>query len=171
MEAKEPSRTDSRKDSQRDILEAIRRILRALRISSRAAESDLGLSGAQLLVLQILASAESLSINELAERTRTHQSSVSTVVSRLADRGFVKRSPSPEDARRVEVSIKPAGLRLVEKAPVLAQEKLFEAIAGLSPAKQKSLAVLLNEVVENAGFAEGPASMFFEDEKDGKSER
>src|SRR5215217_2732988 len=63
----------------RAVLDAIRRIVRVLRVSSRAAEKQVGLSGAQLFVLHKLEDAPALSLNELADRTRTHQSSVSVV--------------------------------------------------------------------------------------------
>jgi DNA-binding MarR family transcriptional regulator len=151
---------------QREILDSIRRIIRAIRESSRAAENELGLSGAQLLVLQLLKSTPSLSVSELAERTKTHQSSVSAVVSRLAEAGLVKRKTSEADARRTEVQLTSAGTRLLEKkAPVLAQEKLFFSIAELSSAKQRQLSELLEEVVRVAGFADEPATLFFEDHK------
>src|SRR5881296_2175368 len=65
-------------DSQR-ILDSIRRLVRLLRLADRAAQNELGLSGAQLFVLQELGKTPSLSLNELAERTRTDQSSVSVV--------------------------------------------------------------------------------------------
>jgi len=55
--------------------------VQALRVSSRAAERDVGLSAAQLFVLDRLAGADqALCVNELAQRTLTHQSSVSVVV-------------------------------------------------------------------------------------------
>src|SRR3954449_11206732 len=78
----------------RDVMDAIRRIVRVLRVSSRAAEKQGGLSGAQLFVLHKLADAPALSLNELADRTRTHQSSVSVVVQRLVDRELVARARS-----------------------------------------------------------------------------
>ena len=64
----------------RDVLDSLRRIVRSLLESSRRAEQQLGITGAQLFVLEKLAAARALSLNELAERTHTHQSSVSTVV-------------------------------------------------------------------------------------------
>ncbi|MGE3680337.1 MAG: MarR family winged helix-turn-helix transcriptional regulator [Bdellovibrionales bacterium] len=151
----------------REILDAIRKILRAIRESSRAAESELGLSGAQLLVLQLLKTGGPLSINELAEATQTHQSSVSVVAARLAQAELVQRRPSPVDGRRVEISLTPAGVRLLNKRfPILAQERLISAVAQLPSGKQKALAELLNQVVEAAGLSEQPATLFFEDEKD-----
>src|SRR4051794_12131990 len=64
----------------RSILNSMRRIVDILRVASRAAEKDVGLSGAQLWVLHKLAEGPVISLNELAERTCTHQTSVSVVV-------------------------------------------------------------------------------------------
>src|SRR6185312_321205 len=64
------------------VLDSIRRIVRLLREGTRASEDAVGLSAAQLFVLQKLDPAVPLSLTELAARTLTHQSSVSVVVSR-----------------------------------------------------------------------------------------
>src|SRR5690348_6031172 len=87
------------------ILDALRRIVQALRVTARAAERQHGISGAQLFVLHQLRDGEACSINDLAERTFTHQSSVSTVVSRLVASGHVRRRAADADARRAEVSL------------------------------------------------------------------
>ena len=71
------------------ILDAIRRLVRHLRLADRAAQSELGISGAQLFVLFELGKTPALSLNDLAARTRTDQSSVSVVVSRLVDAGLI----------------------------------------------------------------------------------
>jgi DNA-binding MarR family transcriptional regulator len=73
------------------VLDGIRRIVHSLHASSRAAERRIGLSAAQLFVLRRLAETDGLSINELAEKTFTHQSSVSVVASRLEARRLVAR--------------------------------------------------------------------------------
>src|SRR6185312_9441367 len=72
-------------------VEAIRKIVRALRDSAHVAQGQTGLTGAQLFVLRVLAEHPGLSINALAERTMTHQSSVSVVAGPLDDRGLVAR--------------------------------------------------------------------------------
>ena len=66
----------------RQVLDAIRRVVRTLREASRHSEKAAGISAAQLFVLQRLAGTGGLSVNELAARTLTHQSSVSVVVSK-----------------------------------------------------------------------------------------
>lgn len=145
-------------------MDALRRIVQALRVSSRNAEQELGLSGAQLLILQVLGKESPLSINELAERTRTHQSSVSIVVSKLEKSGHVERAPSKVDARRTDVSLATSGKRLLNAAPPLAQERLLAAIRTLTENDQKDLARLMNQVIQAAGFTEQSPSLFFEEE-------
>ena len=61
------------------IMDALRRVVRALRVSARTAERRFGISGAQLFVLERLAEASAPSVDDLAKRTLTHQSSVSLV--------------------------------------------------------------------------------------------
>src|SRR5438034_9222473 len=78
-------------------MNAVRSIVRALRINTRAIESKMGISLAQLFVLQQLADRPASSLNDLAERTATHQSSVSVVVRRLVEREYVTRTTSPAD--------------------------------------------------------------------------
>jgi DNA-binding MarR family transcriptional regulator len=147
------------------VLDSVRRIVRALRQSSRQAEQDLGLSGAQLFVLQKLAAAEGpLSLGTLAERTLTHPSSVSVVVGRLVERGFALRAAAPDDGRRLEVRLSPDGRAFLERAsPTTAQERLAHAVDALPPAKRQSLAELLATIVSEAGFAVEEATMFFEE--------
>ena len=124
------------------VLDGVRRIVQALRASSRWAERHVGLSGAQLFVLQKLAETPGISVNELAERTHTHQSSVSVVVSRLAALDLVTRTRSAADGRRVELSLAPRARRVVGRAPDVAQERLIRGIERLQPARRHELAVV-----------------------------
>src|SRR5580692_3701743 len=78
-------------DGIRSVVDGLRRIFRELRLSARGAERGAGISGAQLFVLQSLAQGSAASLNELADRTLTDQSSVSVVVKRLVTRGMVAR--------------------------------------------------------------------------------
>jgi DNA-binding MarR family transcriptional regulator len=146
-----------------EILDSIRRIVRALRVSSKAAERDLGLSSAQLYVLQKLRDEKGVSVNELASLTLTHQSSVSVVVSKLVEQGYVQRRKSKEDERRSEISITIAGLALIKRAPEPIQERLIAAIESLPLNSREDLSQYLRVIVENAGISEGPAPLFFEE--------
>lgn len=146
------------------VMDSLRAVVRALRISTRAVEKEIGISGAQLFVLQRLEDAPARSVNELAERTSTHQSSVSTVVSRLVERGLVTRAPSAEDGRRMEIAISDRGRGLLQKAPRTAQTSMQEALRRMDPAQVRTLAEGLQALVREGGFAEAPVPMFFEDD-------
>src|SRR4051812_49700043 len=94
-------------------MDAVRAIVRALRINTREIELKIGISLAQLFVLQQVAERPAESLNDLADRTATHQSSVSVVVRRLVDRGLVSRRSSPVDKRRGQIAATPAGISLL----------------------------------------------------------
>ena len=78
--------------------DGLRRIVQALRTSSHAIEKKLGVSGAQVFVLQELSLSGGLSLRALAQRTRTDPSSVSVAVSRLEAQGLLRREQAKEDA-------------------------------------------------------------------------
>jgi DNA-binding MarR family transcriptional regulator len=149
-------------------IDAIRRVVRGLHLSARRAERALGLSGAQLFVLQQLDEGAARSLNDLADRTHTHQSSVSVVVRRLVERGLVGRSRSRYDARRVELRLTAAGRALLRRSHPAAQLRLIQAIAGLPSARRRDLAATLERLVRAMGLATAPAAMLFTDSENGK---
>lgn len=149
-------------------MNALRRLVHALRASSTAVQRDTGVSGAQLFVLQQLAQQPVASLNELAARTRTHQSSVSAIVSRLAERRLVTRHPSAEDARRTEIALTPAGAALLADAPPTVQTSLVAALRRLTADQRRTLADGLEAWVESAGVAGGDAPFFFEPHAPGR---
>jgi DNA-binding MarR family transcriptional regulator len=140
--------------------------VQALRISSRAAERNVGLSAAQLFVLDRLAGADRpLSVNELAERTLTHQSSVSVVVQKLEQRGLIERLRSADDARRAQLSLTSVAKKLMKKAPRAAQDRIIDAVNTMPPNDRRKLAALLSELARQVGGGDeaDEPSMFFED--------
>lgn len=145
------------------VLDAIRRIVHALRESSRLAERLVGLSGAQFFVLQKLAAEPALSLNDLARRTHTHQSSVSMVVARLVGRGLVGRQRSSSDGRRIELSLTPQGRRVLDEGPDVAQARLVQAVERLPVARRRQLAAALTALAQATDTAERIPAMFFED--------
>ncbi len=146
----------------RAVLDAIRRIVRALRESSRGAERAVGVGGAQLFVLQRLAGAPALSLNELARRTLTHQSSVSVVVSKLVRAGLVARTRADGDGRRVEIKLTKAGRTVLSRAPAAAQDRLIGALGVLGTEARRELAGRLGQLVEAMALPDRHPPMFFE---------
>lgn len=148
----------------RTIMDALRRIVRALRHSARMTETSLGISAAQLFVLHQLADEDGLSIGTLAERTLTDQSSVSLVVGRLAERGLVARRDGADDRRRTVVGLTAAGRRLLRRAPEATQLRLLAGLRRMSAGDRKTLAELLATLVAAVEKSDAVPPMFFEDD-------
>lgn len=145
-------------------MNAVRSIVRAFRVNTRAIELKMGISLAQLFVLQQLTERSADSLNELAERTATHQSSVSVVVRRLVERGLVSRTSSSSDRRRIEIAVTPAGRALLEDAPTTIQTQLMTALRRLSRDDQNTLAGLLERWLREAKIDFASPPMLGEDE-------
>lgn len=144
------------------IMDALRRIVQALRQSAAQSEQSLNITGAQALVLKHVALREGVSVNELAGLTFTHQSTVSEVVSRLEGRGLLKRERAVEDGRRVEVRLTEAGKAAAQNTVVTAQERLIQALQILPPETVSNLANGLDALIVAAGMSEEAPIMFFE---------
>lgn len=153
----------ARENELRKALDALRHIVRALRLSSTVAEKSHGVSGAQLFVLQALGEHSAASIAELASRTATDASSVSVVVKRLTEHGFVARHQSKRDARRAELALTKKGESIVRAAPQVAQTSLIDAFESLSPTTRRALSRGLAELVEKMGSSTEPPVLFFEE--------
>lgn len=146
------------------ILNSIRQLVRALRLFDREAQSKYGISAAQMFVLHALDQEDGLSLNQLAERTATDQSSVSVVVQRLVDAGCVTRTPRKDDRRHVELRLTPKGRGIIRRSPPPAQQKILAAVEGMPPRQRKQFADLLESFVQAFGVRGKKAPMMFEDE-------
>jgi DNA-binding MarR family transcriptional regulator len=152
-------------------MEALRRLVRALSSSAREASSGGGLTGAQLFVLRQVDARPGLSIGQLAASTLSRQSTVSEVVSRLAERGLVARETSATDARQTELSLTASGRRAIAKFGATAQERLADGLASMSTARRRTLADALESWLSAAGMADVPAGMFFDDQPSAPARR
>ena len=151
-------------DEGKRILNSIRRLVRALRLFDREAQSKYGISAAQMFVLHALDQDEVLSLNVLAERTATDQSSASVVVQRLVDAGYVTRTAKKEDRRHIELRLTPKGRNVSRKSPPPAQQKILAAVESMSARDRKQFAALLEAFVDEFGVSGKKAPMLFEDE-------
>lgn len=154
-------------DASRRVMDALRRIVRALSAGARGGAARGGVSGAQAFVLRQVHAAPGLTIGELAARTFTGQSAVSEVVARLVARGLVARRPGASDARQTTLTATDAGRRAIRTMLPTAQEEMASALGALMPAERRALANTLDKWLLAAGLATLPATMFFEEGRAG----
>lgn len=147
------------------ILNSIRQLVRALRLYDRESQTKHGISAAQTFVLHVLNDEEGLSLNDVAERTATDQSSASVVVQRLVDAGLVSRTPRKDDRRHVELRLTPRGRTVVKKAPPPAQQRILQTVSDLSARDRKAFAETFETFVETMGVRGPKTPMLFEEDK------
>lgn len=140
--------TGDRGDDVGVILDALRSIVRELRLASREAEQRVGIHGAQLHALRQLADSSTMSLTELADRTHTDISSVSVVVSRLVEQGLVTRKSADDDRRRLALTLTARGRGVIRRAPETGSSRLLRASSNLSDREVHSLATTLTKLVD-----------------------
>jgi DNA-binding MarR family transcriptional regulator len=145
-------------------LEAVRRLVRALRLSANRARESVGVSSAELFILRALNDGGPVgSLNELAARTYTDQSSASPVVERLRRRRLIRRRRSSIDGRRVTIELTDSGRALLQRAPLPPQAGVVTALQRMTGAERDSLARGLGRLVAEMGLDHGQSAMLFEE--------
>jgi DNA-binding MarR family transcriptional regulator len=110
---------ETRRRLEREFLVALRKAGSVMQLLGAASAERIGINVTDLNCLNILALAGSMTAGELARETGLTTASITGVLDRLEEAGFVRRERDPGDRRRVIVRLDAArGLRDV--APVFA---------------------------------------------------
>jgi len=112
-----PDRARRRLES--EFLLAVRRAGSVLQLLGAASADKIGINVTDLNCLNILALGGRLTAGELAKRTGLTTASITGVLDRLEEAGFVRRERDPGDRRRVIVRLD-AGRGMRDVAPVFA---------------------------------------------------
>ncbi len=104
------------------------------------------LTATQWAVLAKLVERGPCSQNRLGRRTAMDAATIKGVVDRLGKRGLIETRPDPEDGRRLEVALSPAGQALAERILPLAHRITEETLAPLTEAEQATLVELLRKL-------------------------
>jgi len=111
-----------------DIVQGLRRIVKALQSYSQDVRNAYGLTGPQLWALKTLQRNGRMSTGRLAAALAVHQSSASILIDRLDKRGLVRRSRGRLDHRFVNLELTKRGAALAADAPEAAQGRLLHAL-------------------------------------------
>ena len=133
------------------VLSRVSRLARHLDLARGAAFADRGLELWEFDVLSALRRSGppyQLSPGQLVSQTLVTSGTMTNRVDRLTARGFVERSPDPNDRRGVIVALTEAGRETVDAAlaDLLARER--ELLSRLSERDRSTLAALLRELLE-----------------------
>lgn len=106
------------------------------------------ISPQQFNILRILRGMhpEPASVKILTERMIDKMSNASRLVEKLKQKGLVEREASENDRRRVNVSITPQGLELLEKASHDIEKSIKSNLSNLSTSEASQLNKLLDKI-------------------------
>jgi DNA-binding MarR family transcriptional regulator len=114
-------------------LTSVMRVQQILLARSEAVLKPLGLTFARYELLRLLAFTRkgALPLGKIGGRLQVHPASVTNAVDRLEAQGLVRREAHPDDKRMILARLTPPGRRLVNKATLALNERVFSDL-GLS---------------------------------------
>jgi len=152
-------------------LRELRRLVHGIKTASYSVERSCGVTGAQLFVLRELSLEPGASIRRLAERTLTDPSSVSVIVARLVEQGYVTRAVADADRRRTALRLTRRGTQVVSRAPEPYQAKLIGVLRELPSRELAVLRGALARLSDSLGLRREAPLFFEEANKKGRKSR
>lgn len=133
-------------DNYQQLLIALRRINMATDIGAKRLAKDTGLTTPQLLTMQAVSEAESLTVGEVAREIVLTLATTTSIVNGLERKGLLEKRRDVTDKRRVIVSPTAAGMKLIEEAPKTLQDLLARRFSNLEPWEQSFMLAGLQRV-------------------------
>ena len=99
-------------------------------------------------MLHELQESPGIGVSDLAHRLSIHQTTCSQLVEKLVARGYVVKTRSDLDQRRVGLTITRSAAKVLKDAPGPAEGLIPEALLGLSEATLQSLATNLSQLID-----------------------
>ncbi len=102
----------TKKEGLGEVLEFMRLVWamhHGLQATSKRMAVQLGVTGPQRLVVRLVGRRPGISAGELADLLRVHPSTLTGVLRRLEERGFIARKADPEDRRRAVLTLTATG--------------------------------------------------------------
>jgi DNA-binding MarR family transcriptional regulator len=131
-----------------EVLVALRRIIRAIDLQSKRLMQTSGLSGPQLMVMQAIERAGSVTAGNLARAVSLSQGTVTSILDRLEKKNLLRRVRSTEDKRKVVVFLSEEGKSALALAPTLLQENFINSFQRLEDWEQHLLISSLQRIAE-----------------------
>jgi DNA-binding MarR family transcriptional regulator len=129
-----------------DILVAIRRIVRAVDLRSRALVRGHRITGPQLVTLRKVAALGPVSVSALARAISLSQPTVTGILHRLERAGLIRRERSERDRRSILSTVTADGARVLKDAPSLLQDRFLRELARLEDWERTQMLATLQRI-------------------------
>jgi DNA-binding MarR family transcriptional regulator len=133
------------------VIVALRRITRAADIHSHLLQRDFGVTGPQLSTLRVIHRMQPVSTGALARAAFIGYATLTGILDRLEEHGYVTRTRDPADRRTVILNMTKEGERLLASAPSLLQSRLRDELRRMPQDEQNAV---LNSLLRVATLME-----------------
>src|SRR5579863_10429494 len=154
----------SKKMAIAQIMQSLRRIFKAIQQYSEEVLKEFGVTGPQLWLLKTLRQDQKSSVGSLSREMFLHISTVSGIIDRLEEKGYVTRKRTDKDRCVVMVQLTDAGERLVRQGPEPAQGKLLHGLQKLSVQEVTQVYDALQKIVQLMEADQIHVKFFFSEE-------
>lgn len=135
-------------ESEEQLFASLRRIIRAVDLYSRYLTLRYNLTGPQLVCLRHLLRHGPMASGELARRISLSPATVTGIVDRLEKRGLVRRERSPDDKRRLRITLTETGLATARRMPPPLAETFSRRLNALPPAEREEIERVIAKVAD-----------------------
>lgn len=141
------------------VLRQFRLVFNSVKTHFQQLENRAGLGGAQVWALSVVRDRPGLGVNELARAMDVRQPTASNLVKSLGDQDLIEVRRDERDGRAVRLHLRPAGARVLRRAPGPFAGVLPEALASLDAVTLDRLEADLALLIEVLGADERGASI------------
>jgi DNA-binding MarR family transcriptional regulator len=142
------------------VLRQFRVVFNAVKTHFRNVEKSAGIGGSQLWALSVIQQRPGIGVGELARALDIHQTTASNLVRTMAAQGLLAQGRNGADRRAVTLTLLPAGMASLERAPLPFAGVLPDALAAMDAATlarmEQDLATLIQALRADGAGAHTP---------------
>jgi DNA-binding MarR family transcriptional regulator len=131
----------------KDIVESIRRLVRAEYLDSQKMSKQYGLTAPQSLVLRLLIKKGAMSSADLSRQMYVTPSNITGIIDRLEIKGLVERIRKQGDRRIALITLTQSGQELGKTIPDPIEKKILNQLANMEIEQLQILAMALNQIL------------------------
>ncbi len=151
-----PAATDPMSPHATTVLRQFRMVLNAVKAHFQQVERQVGLGGAQVWALSIVAQQPGIGTGALATEMDIHQSTASNLVRALTAKGLLEANRDTVDRRAVHLRATDEGRALLARAPGPWAGVLPQALNQMSPSELERLQRDLSSLISKLGSSVDP---------------
>lgn len=132
------------------LLISLRKIIRAIDLHSKQLVNKYGLTGPQMIVLKVICQKGEQLMNstQLAYEVSLSQATITSILDRLVERGYIKREKSERDKRKTYIKPTDKATVIFEQNPTLLQEDFIRQFVALKDWEQDLMIASLERMAD-----------------------